>query len=127
MSDFREQDALDENEVEIVDLGAPDKGISRYLFVLREKWFATTSPRIKLVMTVFVLGLLVAILQTGSSSLNAPPSVHSRSYQFECAVIIIVLTPGQTINPPRASSQYTISGSQESYKTCSSGATSSTP
>jgi hypothetical protein len=124
MNDFHEQDAWDQNEVEIVDLGAPDKGFSRYFFTLGEKWHAAAYLRVKLVVLVFVLSLFVAVLQSSSSFVNnqtpsahLPVSTYSLPHKIECAVAIII-TNGQEITWQQFLST---SSSQGVVYVCSSG------
>src|ERR1700694_3161379 len=108
MNNWHEQDTWDQNEVEIVDLGAPDKGFSRYFFTLGEKWRAAAYLRVKLVVLVFVLSLFVAVLQSSSSFVNnQTPSAHfpvhtySHPHTIECASMIII-TNGQEITWQRS-------------------------
>ena len=106
MSDIHEQDTWDQDEVEIVDLGTPEGGLSRYFFTLGEKWHAAASLRVKLVALVVALSLLIAVLQTGSSFVNnqtpnAPLTVPAYStpdpiYNIHC-VTANDITPGKAI------------------------------
>jgi hypothetical protein len=99
MSDFHEQDTGDQDEVEIVDLGAPDKGLSRYFFTLGEKWHAAASLRVKLVVLVVALSLLIAVLQPGSSFVNnqTPDArllipTYALPYKIDCTTAISITT-----------------------------------
>lgn len=106
MSDFHEQDIWDQDEVEIVDLGIPERGFSRYFFTLGEKWHATASLHVKLAAPLVALCLLIAVLQAGSSFVNnqtptAPLTVPIYStpdsiYNIHC-VTASDITPGQAI------------------------------
>jgi hypothetical protein len=106
MSDFHEQDSWEQDEVEIVDLGTPERGLSRYFFTLGEKWHAAASLHVKLVALVVALSLLIAVLQTGSSFVNnqapnAPLTVPAYSTPDIINNIHCVtsndITPGQAI------------------------------
>lgn len=108
MSDQHEQDTGDQDEVEFVDLGAPDRGLSRYLFTLGEKWQAVAPLSARLVALVIALCLLIATLQPGSSGPNAgtpaaphivPSYSHSSTiYIIDCVMIISTSSsPGQAI------------------------------
>jgi hypothetical protein len=100
MSDRHEQDTWDQDEVEIVDLGAPDRGLSRHVFTLGAKWRAVAPFRSSLVAPLVALALLIAILQPGSSGVNtrtsgAPHSVPgdtlpSTIYLIDCGITINV-------------------------------------
>ena len=121
MNGFHEQDTWDQDEVEIVDLGAPDKGFSRYLFTLGEKWHVAAYLRVKLVALVFVLSLFVAVLQSGSSFVNnQAPSAHppvptnSLPHKIECAATII-------INSDQKITWQLSTSSSPVYYVCSSG------
>src|SRR5450759_3489361 len=127
MSDFHEQDTGDQDEVEIVDLGAPDQGLSRYVFTLGEKWHAAASLRVKLVVLVVALSLLTAVLQPGSSFVNnqipgahLPTPMYALPYKIDtidCATAIISTT-SQEITWHQFSST---SSSQGVVLVCSSG------
>jgi hypothetical protein len=108
MSDLHEQDTWDQDEVEIVDLGAPDRGLSRYLFTLGEKWHAAAPLRARLITLAVALGLLIAVLQPGSSDVNtrtpgAPHTMPTHSLPSTIYIIDCVTTssiasaPGQAI------------------------------
>lgn len=108
MSDLHERETWDQNEVEIVNLGAPDKGFSRYFFTLGEKWCAAAYLRVKLVVLAFMLSLFVTVLQSSSSFVNnqapgahLPAPTYSLPHTIECAAMIIIIsgenTPGQEI------------------------------
>ena len=98
MRDQHEQDAWDQDEVEIEDLGAPDRGLSRYFFTLGEKWHTAGPLRARFVTLLVALCLLIAVLQSGSSGVNnqasgAPrviprPPLHSTIDIIECAITI---------------------------------------
>ena len=106
MHDQQERDTMDQDKVEIIDLGAPDRGLSRYFFTLGEKWRTIASLSARLVMSVVTLCLLIAVLLPGSSGMNtrtpgAPHAVPtyplpSTIYLIDCGTTInISSTPGQ--------------------------------
>jgi len=107
MHDQHEQDTWDQDEVEIVDLGAPDRGLSRYFFALGKQWQAAASLRAKLVALLIALCLLIAVLQPGSSGVNSriPGTPHpvptytlpSTIYIIDCVTTSnIISSSGQT-------------------------------
>lgn len=99
MSDQYEQDTWDQDEVEIVDLGAPDRGFSKYVFALGANWHAAAPFRTRLVTLLAALCLLVAVLQPGASVVSSQPSgashiaprpsLHSTIYIIDCATTIM--------------------------------------
>ena len=108
MSDQHEQGPWGQDEVEIIDLDVPDKGLSRYVFTLGERWHAAASLRARLVALVIAFGLLIAVLQPGSSGVNTRTpgslrtvprsSFHFTIYILDCvAPISISGPPGQAI------------------------------
>ena len=104
MSDQHEQDTWDQDEVEIVDLGAPERGLSRYFFTLGENWRAAASFRARLVAMVVALGLLIAVLQPASSGVNisTPDAPHTApTYSLPSTIYIIdcVTTSNISISP----------------------------
>lgn len=111
MSDQHEQDTWDQDGVEIVDLGAPDRGLSRYIFTLGVQWRAAAHLRARLITLVVALCLLIAVLQSGSSGVNTrtpgtPGAPHTAPiYSYPSTIYIIVCdtkinissSPGQAI------------------------------
>ncbi len=98
MSNQQEQDTWEQEDVEIVDLGAPDRGLSRYIFTLGEKWQVVAPLRIRLFALLIAFCLLLAVLQPGSSGINTstPTSPHavpgyslpSTIYLVDCGITI---------------------------------------
>lgn len=74
MHDQHERDTCRQGEVEIEDLGAPDRGLIRYLFNLGEKWYGVAPLRARLVTSLLALALLIAVLLPGASAANTPTS-----------------------------------------------------
>ncbi len=99
MRDQHKPDTWNQDDVEIEDLGAPDRGFSRYLFALGEQWHTAGPLRARFFTLLIALCLLLAVLQSGASRVNiqtpgapqiAPrPSLHSTIYIFECATTIM--------------------------------------
>src|SRR5690242_21698522 len=99
MSDQHEQDTWDQDEVEIADLGAPDRGLSRYLFALGEHWRAAAPFRARLITLLVALCLLIAILQAGSSSANNQSSGAPRAApENPLPSTIYLIDSGTTVN-----------------------------
>jgi hypothetical protein len=78
MDDFEEEEAWDEEEVQIEDLGAPRRGLNAFLFSCGEKWSAAARSRRTPVALACVLSLLLLLLLPGSTLLRPATSVsHS--------------------------------------------------
>ena len=121
MSDQHKQDTLDQDEVEIVDLGAPDTGLSKYFFILGKKWQAAAPFRARLITPVVALCLLIAVLQPGSSAMNnrtsgAPHTMPIYSYPSTIYIIVcdtkinISNSPGQAITWQQLESTPSVQG-----------------
>lgn len=108
MSDEHEQDTWEQDEVEIVDLGAPDRGLSRYIFRLGEKWQAVAPFRGRFVALVIALCLLMTALQSGSTGANnqvpgAPHAVPTRTHSSTIYIIDCISTISVSSYPDQAS------------------------
>ncbi len=68
MRDQHEPDTWNQDDVEIEDLGAPDRGFSRYLFALGEQWHTAGPLRARFFTLLIALCLLLAVLQSGEHS-----------------------------------------------------------
>lgn len=96
MDDFKEQEAWDEEEVQIEDLGAPRKGLAGLLFSCGEKWYAATRLRSMPVTLIRIIFLLLLLLVPGSAFLRtfAPVSrPASLSSQQHITCIDITISP----------------------------------
>src|SRR5207245_4257575 len=91
MNNFDEQDFWDDEVVEITDLGAPDRGFRRHLFLCGEKWLVATYFRVKFALFTCLISLLFAALQPSSSFVNdqtaglhlsVTHSVHAHTLDF---------------------------------------------
>jgi len=99
------QDDFLDDDVEIVDLGVPDKGFSCFLFLLSKKRFSLPSRRSLPLLLLCVLGLCMVLLQSGSSlvSHQSAGSSSSRtifsnsSAQLISCGVLIIITPGQSV------------------------------
>ncbi|HEY6542596.1 MAG TPA: hypothetical protein VIZ18_16755 [Ktedonobacteraceae bacterium] len=124
MSDPHEQDTWDQDEVEIVDLGAPDRGLSRYFFNLGENLQATAPLRAKLVSMVVALCLLIAVLQPASSGMNTrtPGAPHTMpTYSLPSTIYIIdCVTISNTSSSPAQANTWQQLVSRPSAQGCSS-------
>jgi hypothetical protein len=100
MRDQHEEDPRDQDEIEIEDLGAPTRGINRYVFNLGEKWRTVAPLRARIVTSLLALALLIAVLLPGASGANtrtsgaphAAPANSSPStiYLIDCGMTVNV-------------------------------------
>jgi hypothetical protein len=104
MDGFEEQIPWDENEVQIEDLGAPDKGIGVFLFSCGRK-LHTVSVRFRLMLAVLIITacLLALLLLPGSMLLSPvapahPPSTPSPQYIQAPGCNYKLVTPTEITN-----------------------------
>lgn len=94
MGDFEEAEVCAEHEIQIEDLGAPEKGPGLLLYACAKKLRAT--PHLRAIPAALLLAVsLIAILFLPGSSFLAPvmpasPTVSTSSLQGEsCSVVVI--------------------------------------
>ena len=125
MSDQHKLDPWDQDEVEIVDLGAPDRGLSRYLFALGEKWHTAGPLLARLVTLMVTFGLLIVVLQLASSGVitrtpDAPHIVPRYSLPSTIYIMFCVTTIDTSSSPGQGAITWDQFSPTPSTQKCSS-------
>jgi len=113
VDDSQEPEYWDDNEIEIEDLGAPDKGLDLFIFSLGKKMRATPRFRAMPVALALTMSLLAILVMPGSSLMRpAVPAAQSGSATSrqlkECSVVVIPTIDIAHLSTPISSSTVTV-------------------
>lgn len=102
MDGFHDPDGWEDQEVHIEDLGAPEKGLDRFLFFLGDKWHAASRFWRPSTVRMVPLGVLAFLLLSSSALLSpaVPPSFsaipipHKQGCPPKPSFLVCVDNPG---------------------------------